>query len=72
MGVEELKFVTLIRMHAEGDKSFTVELYSKSAEEAYVKEKTIDKLVETQSNIKKAELIGTFKRVTLKVIGEDI
>ena len=71
METEELKFVTLVRMHSTDDKSFTIELYSKTAEEAYVKERTIDKLVETQSNIKRGELIGTYRRVALKVVGEE-
>ena len=69
---DDIKFVTLIRMYADDNKNFTVEMYSKTAEEAYVKERTIDKVVEKQSNIKRAELIGTFRRVALKIVGEEV
>lgn len=68
----DCKFVTLFKMIPKEGKPFTVELYSLTAEEAYVKERTIDKLVETQSNIERAELIGTFRKVALKIVGEEI
>lgn len=64
------KFVTLFKMFPKEGKPFTVELYSVTAEEAYIKERTINKLVETQGNVDHAELLGTFKRVNLKVVGE--
>lgn len=67
----ELQYVTLVNAYTVADdKKFTVELYSTNAEEAYFKEKTFKKLFETRTDVKDPELVGTFKRVTLKVIGE--
>ena len=67
----EFQYVTLVNAYTVADnKKFTVELYSKNAEEAYFKEKTFEKLFETRTDIQNPELVGTFKRVTLKVIGE--
>lgn len=74
MDIEEVKnktrFVTLVRMITKDNKPFTIELYSETAEQAYLKERTIDKIVEQQSNVERGEVIGTFKRVELKVVGE--
>lgn len=65
------QYVTLVDATTVTDnKKFTVELYSTNAEEAYFKEKTFKKLFDTRTDIKNPELVGTFKRVTLKVIGE--
>ena len=65
------QYVTLVDATTVTDnQKFTVELYSNSAEEAYFKEKTFTKLFDTRTDIKNPELVGTFKRVTLKVIGE--
>lgn len=67
---EATAYVTLLRLTDKDNKSFTVELYSKDAEEAYLKEKAKDKLFAEKEEVKSVDLIGTFKRVELKVIGE--
>lgn len=75
MDIEEVKaktrFVTLVRMVTTDNKPFTIELFSETAEQAYFKERTIDKIVEEQSNVDHGEIIGTYRRVELKVIGEE-
>lgn len=70
--VQNTLFVTLVKLTDKNSKSFTMELFSRTAEEAYLKEKTVNSLVKVKEDIEKAELIGTYKRVELKVIGDFI
>lgn len=71
-------FVTLLQVTATKDENnlafktphvFTVELYSETAEQAYFKERGYQKLFEGK-NVDKVELIGTYKKINLKVVGE--
>ena len=75
MDIEEAKaktrLVTLVRMITKDNKPFTIELYSETAEQAYLKERTIDSIVEKQANVERGEIIGTYRRVDLKVVGEE-
>lgn len=70
--VQSTLFVTLVKLTDKNSKSFTMELFSRTAEEAYLKEKTVNSLVKVKEDIEKAELIGTYRRVELKVIGDFI
>ena len=66
----EGSYITVVGLTSKDDKKFTVELFSDTAEDAYVKEMAVGKIFGEREDIKAIELIGTYKRVTLKVIGE--
>lgn len=66
----EKQFVTILQITKKDGQSFTAEVYSDSAEQAYIKEKTYKTLVGTSEDYDAIELIGTYKKVSLKVIGE--
>ena len=63
-------YVTIFRVTDVDNKSVTVELFSKHAEDAYLKEMAKDKLFESNDKIQNVELIGSYKKVELKVVGE--
>ena len=63
-------YVTLIRLFTHDEKSYILELFSETAEEAYLKEKATQKLIDLKEDVKAGVLLGSFKRTTLKVIGE--
>ena len=63
-------YVTLVMLTSTDDKKFTVELYSPSAEEAFIKELALGKLFGEREDVKEIQLVGTYKRVDLKVVGE--
>ena len=65
-----MHYVTLVELISTDDKKFTVELFSPSAEQAFFKEHALDRLFGERDDIKSTRLIGTFKRVNLRVIGE--
>lgn len=63
-------YVTLLRLFTKDEKSFILELFSETAEEAYLKEKSVQKIIDLREDVKAGVLLGTFKRTTLKIIGE--
>ena len=68
--MEVKKFVTLFSVTDVDNKTFTVELFSDDAEEAYFKEKAKGKLFSSNDKIIDVSVLGTFRKVELKVIGE--
>lgn len=68
--MDKKDYVTLFSVTDVDGKTFTVELFSSNAEEAFFKEMAKDKLFAANNKIKNVSLVGTFKSVTLKVIGE--
>ena len=64
-------YVTLVRVHTKDKKDFTVELYSRNAEQAFFKEKGLDKLFAEQENVENVVLLGTYRRVGLEIVGKE-